>query len=55
MGKKIEKLDEYQLECGRKGYYDYSERDINDVKITESNITAIVSKLNEVIDFINNK
>jgi hypothetical protein len=54
MEEKIEKLDGYPLDTGKKGYYDSQESDMNDIKITENNMTLVVNKMNEIIDKINN-
>jgi len=51
----LEKLKGWDLDCGKKGYYDSQEDDLDDIKITERNITSIVNKLNEIVDWINSK
>lgn len=53
MEEELRKLDGFDLDCGKTGYYDCQYNDLNDVKITEKNITTIVSKINEIIDFVN--
>jgi len=47
------KLSIFDLTCGQTGYYDSLEDNLDDIKITEHNITTIVKKINEIIDFIN--
>ena len=48
----INKLEAWDLDCGKNRYGD---GDMENIKITESNITRIVAKLNEVVDWINSK
>jgi len=51
----INKLEGWDLDCGKTGYYDSQTDDLDDIKITERNITAVVNKLNEIVDYINSK
>lgn len=50
---KIEKLDGYELDTGKTGYYDNLTPNMEDVKITERNLTTIVQKINEIIEILN--
>ncbi len=49
--KEIQKLEAWYLDTaeGR-----YGESLIDDIKLTERNITAIVQKINEIVEHINN-
>ena len=51
----INRLEGWDLDCGKTGYYDSQTDDLNDIKITEDNMTTIVKKINEIVDYINSK
>jgi hypothetical protein len=51
----MDKLDSYDLDTGFLYGPGTRESDIDDIKITEKNLTLIVRKINEIVDWINEK